>query len=87
MIEPDLDVPFLFGPNPIGSTETFGLTSEVGLSNWVLHDGIGRRTMQGGAVAPMDRLLIAADALQTGWYTLQLSGADGRRWSLSLVRR
>ena len=87
VIEPDLDVPFLFGPNPIGSTETFGLTSEVGLSNWVLLDGIGRRTMQGGAVAPMDRLLIAADALQTGWYTLQLSGADGRRWSLSLVRR
>lgn len=87
VIEPDTDTPFLFGPNPLRPAETFGLTSEVGLSHWVLLDGTGRRVLQGGTVAPTDRLLIGADALQPGWYTLQLSGADGRRWSLSLVRR
>jgi len=87
IVEPELDAPFQFGPNPFGVSEDFGLTTEVALAQWVLLDGAGRRVMQGGALAPMDRLMLPAESLQTGWYSLQLTGADQRRWSLSLVRR
>jgi hypothetical protein len=87
VVEPDVDTPFLFGPNPFGTSTDFGLTTEVPLSNWVLLDGTGRRCMEGGALAPMDRLMISAAGMQKGWYTLQLVGADQRRWSLALVCR
>jgi hypothetical protein len=87
IVEPELDAPFQFGPNPFGVSEDFGLTTEVALAQWVLLDGAGRRVMQGGALAPMGRLMLPAESLQTGWYSLQLTGADQRRWSLSLVRR
>ena len=87
IVEPEFDVPFRFGPNPFGVSEDFGLTTEVALAQWELLDGTGRRVMQGGALAPMDRLMLPAGSLQTGWYALQLTGADQSRWSLSLVRR
>jgi len=87
IVEPELDAPFQFGPNPFGVSEDFGLTTEVALAQWVLLDGAGRRVMQGGALAPMGRLMLPAESLRTGWYSLQLTGADQRRWSLSLVRR
>ena len=86
IVEPEVDAPFRFGPNPFG-VEDFGLTTEVALAGWVLLDGTGRRVMHGGALAPSDRLLLSSAALQAGWYTLQLTGADQRRWSLSVVRR
>jgi len=80
-------VPFEFGPNPFGDGAVLGVTSEVAVAEWVLVDAAGRHCRKGGALAPMDRLELPAAGLEPGWYALQLTGRDGRTWSVSVLCR
>lgn len=86
ILEPGDDLPFSFGPNPFGASRSFRLSAATPIASWTLVDATGKACRSGGMTKEASVLVIDADGIMPGWYALHLEAADGRRWSLALMR-
>ena len=84
---PQMDLPFRFGPNPFGASESFVLTAEMDIEHWCVRDALGRICSGGGFTGDGQRIVLDPRHFDQGWYNLVLTGTEGRSWSVRLVRR
>jgi len=76
---------FSCGPVPFGQAGPLRIRSRMDVDEWSLRDASARIVRSGGRVVAGSDWRIEASGLIPGWYILMFTGADGRRWSLSLM--